>query len=85
MNFVWWAFLALFAIVFAGRVIIGRRKIEPAPQDPIYLQTEAGVGYRFLPPQPEVQPPVSPSDGVARFAQLAGSVMAPSGSGMMGN
>jgi len=27
-----------------------RRKIEPAPQKPIYLVTEAGVGYRFLPP-----------------------------------
>jgi len=24
-----------------------RRKIEPAPQEPIYLLTEAGVGYRF--------------------------------------
>ncbi|MBX7235341.1 MAG: winged helix-turn-helix domain-containing protein [Caldilineales bacterium] len=27
-----------------------RRKIEPAPQEPIYLLTEAGVGYRFAPP-----------------------------------
>ncbi len=28
-----------------------RRKIEPAPQEPIYLLTESGVGYRFVPPQ----------------------------------
>ncbi len=30
MNFVSWAFAALFAIVFAARLTIGRRKIEPA-------------------------------------------------------
>ena len=29
MNFVSWAFAALFAIVFAARLTIGRRKIEP--------------------------------------------------------
>jgi len=30
VNFVSWAFAALFAIVFAARLTIGRRKIEPA-------------------------------------------------------
>ena len=30
MSFVSWAFVALFAIVFAARLTIGRRKIEPA-------------------------------------------------------
>ncbi len=30
MNFVSWAFVALFAIVLAARLTIGRRKIEPA-------------------------------------------------------
>lgn len=28
-----------------------RRKIEPVPQEPKYLVTESGVGYRFYPPQ----------------------------------
>lgn len=27
-----------------------RRKIEPTPQEPRYLVTEIGVGYRFVPP-----------------------------------
>ncbi|MCO6453244.1 MAG: response regulator transcription factor [Caldilineales bacterium] len=27
-----------------------RRKIEPIPQEPTYLLTESGVGYRFVPP-----------------------------------
>lgn len=30
MNFVSWAFVALFAVVFAARFTIGRRKVEPA-------------------------------------------------------
>jgi alginate O-acetyltransferase complex protein AlgI len=30
VNFVSWAFAALFAIVFAARLIIGRRKVEPS-------------------------------------------------------
>jgi alginate O-acetyltransferase complex protein AlgI len=30
VNFVSWAFVALFAIVFAARLTIGRRKVEPA-------------------------------------------------------
>ncbi len=30
MNFVSWAFAALFAVVFAARLSLGRRKIEPA-------------------------------------------------------
>lgn len=35
-----------------------RRKIEPSPQEPIYLLTEAGVGYRFVPPEtPETATP----------------------------
>ena len=28
-----------------------RRKIEPSPQTPVYLVTETGVGYRFMPPE----------------------------------
>ena len=28
MNFVSWAFIALFAVVFAARLTIGRRKVE---------------------------------------------------------
>lgn len=35
-----------------------RRKIEPAPQKPVFLVTEVGVGYRFLPPDEEAQSPV---------------------------
>ena len=30
MNFVSWAFAALFAVVFAARLTVGRRKVEPA-------------------------------------------------------
>ncbi|MGC8827151.1 MAG: winged helix-turn-helix domain-containing protein [Anaerolineae bacterium] len=34
-----------------------RRKIEPAPQRPIYLQTVRGQGYRLvLPPESHAPP-----------------------------
>jgi DNA-binding response OmpR family regulator len=31
-----------------------RRKLEPDPSHPRYFLTEPGMGYRFLPPEPEV-------------------------------
>jgi two-component system KDP operon response regulator KdpE len=39
----------------ALRVLIGslRKKIEPDPANPIYIQTEPWIGYRFLPGRPE--------------------------------
>ncbi len=39
-----------------------RRKIEPHSQEPTYLLTEAGVGYRFEPPESEGVP--APSEEV---------------------
>lgn len=33
-----------------------RRKIEPAPPQPIFLVTEPGIGYRFIPPDEDDAP-----------------------------
>ena len=39
-----------------------REKIEPDPENPRYLRTVRGAGYRFEPPRPEApQVPVSSS------------------------
>ncbi|MCA1991034.1 MAG: helix-turn-helix domain-containing protein [Coleofasciculus sp. S288] len=33
-----------------------RRKIEPNPNQPIFIRTKRGVGYRFEPPRELAEP-----------------------------
>ena len=42
MNFVSWAFAALFLVVFLARLTVGRRKIEPAAYVAAYLGDHGG-------------------------------------------